>query len=42
MSKLAATLIVTLVAMSCLTGCVGSDYSGPREFWKRQGSTPSQ
>jgi hypothetical protein len=36
MSKL--VLIVALVAMSCLTACGGaSDYSGSREFWKRQG-----
>jgi hypothetical protein len=36
MSKLATTLIVALIAMSCLTGCVGSGYSGSGEFWKRQ------
>jgi hypothetical protein len=41
MSKLATTLIVALIAMSCLTGCVGSGYSGSGEFWKRQ-ETPEQ
>jgi hypothetical protein len=40
MSKLVPALIVALVVMSCLTACGGgrgSDYSGSREFWKRQG-----
>jgi hypothetical protein len=39
MSKLVPALIVALVTMSCLTACGGaSDYSGGREFWKRQGT----